>query len=80
MDTILLPFKTALWRWKTIWNEIKSSSPQEEWEKLGFQRSAQSYYDTVGELLNVLERTGGRVEGIKGDCEKGDHLRTLLSL
>jgi hypothetical protein len=80
MLALLLPFKTALWSWKTIWNEIKASSPHTEWEKLGFQRSAQSYCDTVGALLNVLERNGGRIEGIRGDCEKGDHLRILLSL
>lgn len=63
-----------------MWDEIKSSSPHSEWEKLGFQRSAQSYCDTVGALLNVLERTRGRIDGIKGDCERGDHLRRLLSL
>ena len=80
MHALLLPFKTALWNWKTIWNEIKASSPHAEWEKLGFQRSAQSYCDTVGALLNVLERTGGKIDGIKGDCERGNHLRTLLSL
>jgi hypothetical protein len=80
LHTVILPFKTALWNWKTIWDEIKTSYSGTEWEKLGFQRTAQTYYEALGALLNVFERTGGRIEAMKGDCERGSHLRKLLSI
>jgi hypothetical protein len=68
--------------WKLLWDEIKSSSLEiGEWNKLGFQRTAEGYFDAVKEVADVFERRGGAGLGgvIKGDCEKGWHLRQILS-
>jgi hypothetical protein len=76
---LLQPFKTAMSNWKLLWDEIKSSSLEKgEWNKLGFQRTAEGYFEAVKEVAESFERRGG-VEGIKSDCEKGMHLRKILS-
>jgi hypothetical protein len=70
--------------WKLLWDEIKSMSLEKgEWDKLGFQRTAEGYFEAVKEVADVFERRGGVGEvgagGIKGDCEKGWHLKRILS-
>lgn len=84
---ILQPFKTALQTWKALWDEIKASSPEREWNELGFQRTAETYFDAVREVAEVFEKIsagGGKwdkvMSGLKGDCEKGTHLKRILSL
>jgi hypothetical protein len=47
---------------------------------LGFQKTAEAYYDAVGKLLGIFERRNGRFPPIESDCEKGMHLRRVLSL
>jgi hypothetical protein len=65
--------------WKLLWDEIKSSSLEKgEWNKLGFQRTAEGYFEAVKEVVESFERRGG-LEGIESDCEKGMHLRKILS-
>jgi hypothetical protein len=67
--------------WKVLWDEIKSSSPENEWNKLGFQRTAETYFDAVREVAEVFEKKGGSgvVGVVPSDCEKGSHLKRILS-
>jgi hypothetical protein len=65
--------------WKVVWDGIKSSVPENEWNKLGFQRTAQTYYDAVKQIVAVFEKKQGRFPPIESDCEKGSHLKRLLS-
>lgn len=77
---LLQPFKTAMSNWKLLWDEIKSSSLERgEWNRLGFQRTAEGYFEAVKEVAESFERRGGGVDGIQSDCEKGVHLRKILS-
>jgi hypothetical protein len=66
--------------WKTIWDEIKASSPRMEWDQMGFQRTAETYYDAVLALIRVFVENVGRLPSIPSDCEKGSHLKRVLSL
>jgi hypothetical protein len=69
--------------WKLLWDEIKNESLDKgEWNKLGFQRTAEGYFETVKEVAEAFEKRVGGIgggEGIKGDCEKGLHLKRVLS-
>jgi len=79
IQLLIAPFKTAMHNWKVIWDEIKSSAPETEWNKLGFQRTAESYLNAVTSILGVFEKREGRFPPIPSDCEKGSHLKRLLS-
>ena len=79
LSLVVSPFKTAMRNWKTIWDETRSRVPESEWNKLGFQRTAETYYDTVTMIVDVWERKGGRFPPMQSDCDKGDHLKRLLS-
>ncbi|KAG9241572.1 hypothetical protein BJ878DRAFT_536451 [Calycina marina] len=79
LSTVVSPFKIAMLNWKTIWDDTRSRFPESEWNKLGFQRTAETCYDTVMMLVNVWERKGGRFPPMPSDCAKGDHLKRLLS-
>jgi hypothetical protein len=74
------PFQLAARNWKTIWDAIRSAAPVSEWEKLGFPRSAEAYYEAVVAILDLWDRKGGVFPGLRwrGDGEKGEHLRTLF--
>jgi hypothetical protein len=68
--------------WKSLWDEIKANSPETEWNKLGYQRTAETYFDAVREVAKVFEKKGGSAGGIgpvPSDCEKGSHLKRILS-
>jgi len=80
IQTLLAPFKQALRNWRMIWDEIKNSAAETEWNKLGFQRTAETYYDAVTGIMEVFEKMGGRVPVCPSDCEKGTHLKRLLTL
>lgn len=79
IPTLLAPFKNAMQNWKHIWNEIKSSMLLEDWNALGFQRTAEIYYDAVKAVIQIFERREGKFPYIPSDCEKGSHLKLLLS-
>lgn len=64
--------------WKILWDEIRASSPEPEWKKLGFCRTAETYYGAVLAIIDVYERKGGKFPCIPSDCEKGSHLKRLL--
>lgn len=68
-----------MYNWKTVWDEIKAAAGESEWNKLGFQRTAETYYDAVLAILQVFEKRQGRFPPIPSDCEKGSHLKRLLS-
>ncbi|TAQ83093.1 hypothetical protein B7494_g8583 [Chlorociboria aeruginascens] len=80
IPALLQPFKTALQNWKFIWDDIKNRAPESEWQKLGFQRTAETYYAAVQHLIGVFEKRQGRFPLLPSDCEKGLHLKRLLSL
>jgi len=79
IQTLLTPFRHALRNWRTVWDGIQSSTPSTEWEKLGFQRTATTYFDAVSSIIEVWERRGGKFPPLESDCEKGLHLKRLLS-
>ena len=79
IQILTAPFHLAMRNWRVLWDEIKASVREEEWNKLGFQRTAESYYDAVRSILTVFERREGRFPPIPSDCEKGSHLKRLLS-
>ncbi|KAF8867283.1 hypothetical protein BDZ45DRAFT_638740 [Acephala macrosclerotiorum] len=76
---LIAPFKTAIRNWKIIWDEIKASALETEWNKLGYQRTAEAYYDTVKSILGAFEKRNGKFPPIPSDCERGVHLKKLLS-
>lgn len=65
--------------WKMLWDEIKISVSEDEWNKLGFQRTAETYFEAVKSILAVFEEREGRFPPIPSACEKGSHLKRLLS-
>lgn len=79
IPAITAPFHLAMRNWRIIWDEIKGAVDKEEWSKLGFQRTAESYFEAVKSMLGVFERRKGRFPPIPSDCEKGSHLKRLLS-
>ncbi|KAH6678565.1 hypothetical protein B0J14DRAFT_473994 [Halenospora varia] len=79
ISELVLPFKTAMRNWRTIWDEIKCSVPESEWNRLGFQRTAETYFDAVKSVIEVFEKRKGIFPPIPSDCEKGTHLKHLLS-
>jgi hypothetical protein len=79
ISALVQPFKAAMHNWKIVWDEIKDSADEDEWKKLGFQRTAETYYDAVLAILQVFEKRQGRFPPIPSDCEKGSHLKRLLS-
>jgi hypothetical protein len=80
IQMLLAPFKQALHNWRIIWDEIKASAIETEWNKLGFQRTAETYYDAVAGIMEVFERMDGRIPICPSDCEKGAHLKRLFTL
>ncbi|CZS90558.1 related to transcription factor Pig1p [Rhynchosporium graminicola] len=79
IQALTAPFYLAMRNWMVLWEEIKANAGEEEWNKLGFQRTAESYYDAVRSILDVFERREGQFPPIPSDCEKGSHLKRLLS-
>ena len=79
IPSLTTPFKRSLANWKMVWDEIRAASEESEWNKLGFQSTAETYYDAVNAIINVFEKMGGRFPPIPSDCEKGMHLKRLLS-
>jgi len=74
--------KTALQNWKSIWDEVKASTPIAEWNEMGFHRIAESYWSLTSAVLLAFEKRGGDLKGllpIESDCEEsGSHLKKLL--
>jgi hypothetical protein len=80
IQELLEPFKIAMRNWRILWDEIKSSFSEIEWKKLGYQRTGETYFDAVASILETFEKRGGKFPPIPSDCEKGSHLRRLLTL
>jgi hypothetical protein len=78
IQALVAPFKLAMANWKIIWDEIRASAPENEWNKLGFQRTAETYYQAVESIVTVFEECEGRFPPIPSDVEKGSHLKRLL--
>lgn len=79
LPSLTEPFKRAMRHWKSIWDDLRARSEAGEWNKLGYQQTAESYFDAVKAILDVFEKLGGRFPPIPSDCEKGEHLKRLLS-
>lgn len=76
------PLKTALKNWKSIWDDVRDSTPIVEWNEMGFQRAAESYWNLTKAVLYAFEKRGGDLKGLlpmESDCEEsGAHLKKLL--
>ncbi|KAG4028416.1 hypothetical protein MFRU_021g00080 [Monilinia fructicola] len=79
ISAIVAPFKLALRNWKLVWDEIKSTADANEWNSLGFERTAETYYNAVRSILRIFESREGKFPPIPSDCEKGVHLTKLLN-
>jgi len=79
--TVTKPLKIALQNWKTFWDTITASTPEAEWVALGFQRSAESYWNLTKAILHAFEKKGARAAlAIASDVdETASHLKKLLS-
>ncbi|TVY93686.1 Gastrula zinc finger protein [Lachnellula willkommii] len=76
---LLSPFRTAMRNWRTVWDQIKNLVPENEWNKLGFQITAETYFDAVKAIVDAFEKRDGKFPPIPSDCEKGTHLKRLLT-
>jgi len=78
----LAPLKIALQNWKSIWDEVRVSTPMAEWNEMGFQRAAESYWNLTKAVLLAFEKREGNLTGLlpmESDCEEsGAHLKKLL--
>ncbi|KAF7878834.1 hypothetical protein EAF04_000037 [Stromatinia cepivora] len=79
ISSLLAPFKLAMRNWKVVWDEIKSAADPDEWNTLGFERTAETYYTAVKSILRIFESREGKFPPIPSDCEKGAHMKRLLS-
>ncbi|KAH8808572.1 hypothetical protein F5884DRAFT_821883 [Xylogone sp. PMI_703] len=88
---ITAPFRSALTNWKKLWDDIKLCTDPQEWFKLGFQRSAETYYNVVLAVLKVYEEMRDRnandtniggwwdiIGGMPSGGRKGEHLRKIM--
>lgn len=71
----------AIQNWKVVWDEVRAASTIDEWQALGFQRTADVYWQLSKAVLIAFERGIGRdLLPIASDCDEiGLHLRRLLS-
>lgn len=76
---LLNPFRNAMRNWRTVWDQIRGSVSESEWDNLGYQRTAETYFDAVKAIVDVFEKNDGKFPPIPSDCEKGTHLKRLLS-
>ncbi|KAK6613845.1 hypothetical protein H4I96_00166 [Botrytis cinerea] len=79
IPVIVAPFKLAMQNWKFVWDDIKSAVDADEWNRLGFERTAETYYSAVRSILEVFESRNGKFPPFPSDCEKGAHMKRLLS-
>ncbi|THV48423.1 hypothetical protein BGAL_0249g00080 [Botrytis galanthina] len=79
IPSIVAPFKLAIQNWKFVWDDIKSAVDADEWNRLGFERTAETYYTAVRSILEVFESRNGKFPPFPSDCEKGAHMKRLLS-
>jgi len=79
IPNLIAPWKCAMQNWKTLWDEIRASAPESEWSKLGFQRTANTYYSAVKSVMQAFERNGGKFPVMPSDCDNWCHLKLLLS-
>ncbi|RFU36198.1 hypothetical protein B7463_g24, partial [Scytalidium lignicola] len=88
---ITTPFRSALTVWKKLWDDLKLSTDRHEWFRLGFQRSAETYYNAVTAILKAYEELRDRcakegnaggwwdiIGSIPSNCARGEHLRRIL--
>lgn len=70
----------AIQNWKIVWDEVRGAASVEEWQKLGFQRTADVYWQLSKAVLMAFERGIGRdMLPVASDCDEvGLHLRRLL--
>lgn len=65
--------------WKLVWDDIKSAVDPVEWNRIGFERTAETYYTAVMYILRTFESKGGKFPPIPSDCKKGEHIKRLMS-
>ncbi|QSZ35309.1 hypothetical protein DSL72_008178 [Monilinia vaccinii-corymbosi] len=79
ISSLVAPFKLALRNWKLVWDEIRSMTDRKVWDALGFERTAETYYNAAQSLLRIFESREGKFPPIPSNCEKGVHLTRLLN-
>ncbi|KAH8819775.1 hypothetical protein F5884DRAFT_849078 [Xylogone sp. PMI_703] len=74
---LLKPLNIAIQNWKLYWDDLKSTLPSLEWNKLGFERSAESYWNLTRAVFCAFEKgmgvvANGGVVGANGGAPVAD--------
>lgn len=79
ISSLVAPFKLAMRNWKLVWDEIKSTAGADEWNSLGFERTAETYYNAARSILRIFESRDGKFPPIPSNCAKGAHLKKIFN-
>ncbi|RFU26772.1 hypothetical protein B7463_g9560, partial [Scytalidium lignicola] len=60
-STLLKPLNVGIQNWKIYWDDLRTSLPGPEWNKLGFERSAESYWNLTRAVFCAFEKGMGVV-------------------
>lgn len=65
--TFLKPLNVAIQNWKLYWDDLKSTLQSQQWNKLGFERSAESYWNLTRAVFCAFEKGMGVVASNPGN-------------
>ena len=77
-DPVLKGIRAALSRWRTLWLNLKSRIPAEEWAAMGFMKTAYNFFQ-VANLLITKKHSVDVIMQMEVKCEdKLEKLKVLL--
>lgn len=77
-DPVLVSIRAALSRWRTLWLNLKSRIPAEEWAAMGFMKTAYNFFQ-VANLLITKKHSVDVIMQMEVKCEdKLEKLKVLL--
>ncbi|GAM37648.1 hypothetical protein TCE0_024r07737 [Talaromyces pinophilus] len=77
-DPVLASIRAALGRWRTLWLNLKSRIPADEWAAMGFMKTAYNFFQ-VANLLITKKHSVDVIMQMEVKCEdKLEKLKVLL--
>jgi hypothetical protein len=77
-DPVLAKVRSALSRWRTLWLNLKSRIPADEWAVMGFMKTAYNFFQ-VANLLITKKHSVDVIMQMEVKCEdKLEKLKVLL--
>ncbi|EED15421.1 C2H2 finger domain protein (Zms1), putative [Talaromyces stipitatus ATCC 10500] len=77
-DPVLISIRAALSRWRTLWLDLKSRIPADEWAAMGFMKTAYNFWQ-VAQLLITKKHSVDVIMQMEVKCEdKLEKLKVLL--